>query len=187
MYLTEKHMSIASCVAVQHDRQSRVANSSLAGHIEVVITQDLRVSSVWYEHAWATGSLCCQSCPTALSLWPCAGCCAPFWNSSLMPCHTCLADFSWAIVQQLQSWCKLAEICFSNHCRNLLMACCISSWSGLASMFSSLCCLADLGPTVLEVGLECAVESHENLCILWYPQLFWDINSYIWIWNFKST
>ena len=46
MYLTEKHMSIASCVAVQHDRQSRVANSSLAGHIEVVITQDLRVSSV---------------------------------------------------------------------------------------------------------------------------------------------
>ena len=109
MYLTEKHMSIASCVAVQHDRQSRVANSSLAGHIEVVITQDLRVSSVWYEHAWAPGSLCCQSCPTALSLGPCAGCCAPFWNSSLMPCHTCLADCSWAIVQQLQT------------CRNLLL------------------------------------------------------------------
>ena len=29
--------------------------------------------------------------------------------------------------------------CFSNSCRNLLMACSISSWSGLASMFSSSC------------------------------------------------
>ena len=34
------------CVEVQHGLQREVANSSLAGHIEVVITQDLRVSSI---------------------------------------------------------------------------------------------------------------------------------------------
>ena len=34
------------CVAVQHGLQRWVANSSLTGHIEVAITQDLHVSSI---------------------------------------------------------------------------------------------------------------------------------------------
>ena len=48
----------------------------------------------------------------------------------------------------------------------------ISSWQGLASMFSSSC---SSGPDCAEGGSALSRQAHENLQIPWYPWLFWDM------------